>query len=234
MSHKHTNSSVQHLPLQLDPGLPDGPPPGGKDRQQHICHADPQHWRPLVPSCTPCSPTTVWPITTPNTINTIKFADGTTVVGLITDNDETAYREESFKFLGVHITNKLSRSKHTKTIVKRAQQSLFPRRRLKRFGLGPQILKKFYSCTIESILTGCVTVCCGNRLASDRKALQLAVRTAQYITGAKVHIIQDICTRRCQGEAQKIVRDSRLSSLLSHSKWYRRAKSRSKRFLNSF
>ena len=26
--------------------------------------------------------------------NTIKFADDTTVVGLITDNDKTAYREE--------------------------------------------------------------------------------------------------------------------------------------------
>ena len=95
-----------------------------------------------------------------NTI--IKFADDTTVVGLISDNDEPAYREEvrdlavwcndnnlslnvsktkemivdyrkrraehapihidvavverveSFKFLGVHITNKLSWSKHRK------------------------------------------------------------------------------------------------------------------------
>ncbi|KAM9432273.1 uncharacterized protein ACWYII_016458 [Salvelinus alpinus] len=126
-----------------------------------------------------------------NTI--IKFADDTTVVGLITDNDETAYREvrdlnlwckdnnlslnviktkekivdyrkrrteyatilidgavveqvESFKFLGVHITNKLTWSKHTKTVVK--IEHLFPLRRLKRFGMGPQILKKFYSCTI--------------------------------------------------------------------------------------
>jgi hypothetical protein len=89
------------------------------------------------------------------------------VVGLITNNDETAYREvreltvwcqnnnlsvnvcktkqqivdhrkirtkqapiniagavvervESFKLLGVHITNKLSWSKHTKTVIKRA------------------------------------------------------------------------------------------------------------------
>ena len=32
---------TKHLPLQLDPGLPDSPPPGGKSRQQHICHADP-------------------------------------------------------------------------------------------------------------------------------------------------------------------------------------------------
>jgi hypothetical protein len=130
-----------------------------------------------------------------NTIN--QFSDDTTVVGLITDNNETAYREEvrdlamccqdnnlslnvfktkelivdyrkkrtehvpilidgavveqveSFKFLGVHITNKLTWSKHTKTVVKRARQNLF--RRLKRFGMGPQILKRFYSCTIESI-----------------------------------------------------------------------------------
>ena len=48
---------------------------------------------------------------------------------------------ESFKFLGVHITNKLTWSKHTKTVVTRARQSLFPLRRLKRFGMGPQILK---------------------------------------------------------------------------------------------
>jgi hypothetical protein len=64
---------------------------------------------------------------------------------------------ESFKFLGVHITNKLTWSKHTKTVVKRERQSLFPLRRLKRFGMGLQILKTFYSCTIESILTSCIT-----------------------------------------------------------------------------
>ena len=50
---------------------------------------------------------------------------------------------ESFKFLGVHITNDLSWFKHTKTVVKRAQQNLFPLRRLKRFVMDPQILKKF-------------------------------------------------------------------------------------------
>jgi hypothetical protein len=115
-----------------------------------------------------------------NTI--IMFANDTTVVGLITDNNKTAYREvrdlavwyqdnwyhtgqwcqwsqplpqhdqdkgddcelqekedrahpilidraaveqvESFKFHGVHITNKLTWSKHTRTVVKRARQNL--------------------------------------------------------------------------------------------------------------
>ncbi|TQW86691.1 alkylated DNA repair protein domain-containing protein, partial [Clostridioides difficile] len=90
---------------------------------------------------------------------------------------------ESFKFLSVHITNKVSWSKHTKTVVKRARQSLSPLRRLKRFGMGPPILKTFYSCTIKRILTGCITVWYGNCSASDRKALQRVVSTAQYITG---------------------------------------------------
>ena len=39
---------------------------------------------------------------------------------------------ESFKFLGVRITNKLSWFKHTKTVV-----NSVPLRRLKRFGMGP-------------------------------------------------------------------------------------------------
>ena len=44
---------------------------------------------------------------------------------------------ESFKFLGVPLTNKLTRSKHTMTVVKQARQNLIHLRRLKRFGMGP-------------------------------------------------------------------------------------------------
>ena len=102
---------------------------------------------------------------------------------------------ESFKFLGLHIINKLTWSKHNKTVVKRARQNLFPLRRLKTFSMGPQILKKLYSCTIESILTGCITAWYGNCSASYCKALQRAMRIAHYITGAKLPAIQDYYTR---------------------------------------
>ena len=44
---------------------------------------------------------------------------------------------ESFKFPGVHITQDLSWSTHTNTVVKRAQQCLFLLRSLNRFGMGP-------------------------------------------------------------------------------------------------
>jgi hypothetical protein len=84
--------------------------------------------------------------------------------------------------------------------VKRARQNIFLLRRLKRFGMGPQILKMFYSCTLENILAGCITAWYGNCSASYHKALQRVVRTAQYITGAKLPAIQQIYSSRVRGK----------------------------------
>ena len=71
---------------------------------------------------------------------------------IIIDGAVVEEQVESFKFLGVHITNKLEWSKHTKTVMKRARQSRFLLRKLKGFCMGPQILKRFYSCNIESMV----------------------------------------------------------------------------------
>jgi hypothetical protein len=48
---------------------------------------------------------------------------------------------ESFKFLSVHIMDKLKWSIHTDSMVKKAQKRLFNLRRLKKFGLSPKTLK---------------------------------------------------------------------------------------------
>ena len=98
--------------------------------------------------------------------------------------DGTAVKKvESFKFLGVHINNKLKWPNHTDSVVKKAQQRLFNLRRMKKFVLSPKTLTNFYRCTIESILSGCITAWYGNCSAHDRKALQRVVRSAQRITG---------------------------------------------------
>ena len=73
--------------------------------------------------------------------------------------------------------------------------------------MGPQSLKRFYSCTIESILTGFIPAWYVNCSTSDHKALQKIVRTTQYITRAKLFEIHDLYTRRCQRKALRIVKD---------------------------
>ncbi|KAK3516019.1 hypothetical protein QTP70_001839 [Hemibagrus guttatus] len=147
----------------------------------------------------------------------IKFADDTTVIGLISDSDETSYRAEvqhlvawcadnnlllnisktkeliidfrrekgrtydpihingmavehvsSFKFLETHISEDLSWTTNTSSLVKKAHQCLFYLNTLKKNHLSSTILLNYY----HSILTNCITVWYGNCSVADRKALQ--------------------------------------------------------------
>ncbi len=184
----------------------------------------------------------------------VKYADDTTVIGLITDNDEMAYREEVstltkwcqenhlslnidktkelvvdyrrqsrehtpidktpvervniFKFFGLHITKDLTWSAHTDAVLKKAHQRLFFLRRLRKFRTSPSILRSFYTCTVESILAGCITAWFGNSTAGNRRALQRVVRTARHIVGGELPSLQDIYTRRCTRKAWRIIKDS--------------------------
>ncbi len=228
-------------------------------------------------SCTPCTHTTVHLHTAPMSSSNL----------LITDNDETAYREEvstltkwcqenhlslnidktkelvvdyrrqsrehtpitidktpvervnSFKFLGVHITEDLRWSAHTDAVLKKAHQRLFFLRRLRKFGMSPRILRSFYTCTVESILTGCITAWFGNSTAGNRRALQRVVRTARHIVGGELPSLQDIYTRRCTRKARRIIKDSslpshRLLSLLPSGRRLRSIRSRTSRLRDSF
>ncbi|KAM7379021.1 hypothetical protein PAMP_017842 [Pampus punctatissimus] len=218
----------------------------------------------------------------------IKFADDTTVIGLIRNNDEADYREEvqhlaawcadnnltlntrktkeiimdyrktkpdmhtpvhingtevervsSFKFLGVHISEDLTWTLNTSTLVKKAHQRLFFLRRLKKINLSPQILVNFYRCTIESILTNCITVWYGNCSVADRKSLQRVVKTAQRITGSSLPTIDTIQCKRRLRKAHCITKDTshpnhRLFTLLPSGRRFRSLRSRTSRFRNSF
>ena len=93
---------------------------------------------------------------------------------------------ESFKLLCVHITDHQNWFTHTDSVVKKAQQRLSNLRRLKKIGLAPKTLTNFYRCTIQSILSRCITAWYGNCTARNRRALQMVVRSAQRITGGKL------------------------------------------------
>ncbi len=148
----------------------------------------------------------------------------------ITIDKTPVERVNSFKFLGVHITKDLTWSAHTDAVLKKAHQRLFFLRRLRKFGTSPRILRSFYTCTVESILTGCITAWFGNSTAGNRRALQRVVRTARHIVGGELPSLQDIYTRRCTRKARRIIKDS---SHPSHRR-LRSIRSRTSRLRDSF
>src|SRR4029434_9697598 len=140
----------------------------------------------------------------------------------------------SFKFLGVHISEDLSWTLKTSSLVKKAHQRLFFLRRLKKAHLSPQILENFYRCTIESILTNCISVWYGSCSVADRKSLQRVVKTAQRITGSSLPTIEAVQSKRCLRRAGSIEKDSshpshRLFALLPSGRHYRALRSRTSR-----
>ncbi len=79
-------------------------------------------------------------------------------------------RVSSFKYLGVNISEDLTWTAHIQTQVKKARQRLYHLRQLRKFRVSPAFLKTFYSGTIESVLTECISVWYGNGSNQDCKA----------------------------------------------------------------
>ncbi len=105
--------------------------------------------------------------------------------------------------------------------------------------MSPSILRSFYSCTVESILTGCITAWFGNSTAGNSKALQRVVQTARHIVRGELPSLQDIYTRRCIRKTQRIIKDSshpshRMLSLLPSGRRLRSIRSHTKQLRDSF
>ncbi|KAK3552526.1 hypothetical protein QTP86_013893, partial [Hemibagrus guttatus] len=98
--------------------------------------------------------------------------DTTGVWGLISKNDESAYREESTKFLGVHLVENFTWSLKNQLHQQESPAALYFLRRLRKAHLPTPILNTFYGGTIESVLSSCITAWFGNCTVSDRKTLQ--------------------------------------------------------------
>ena len=130
---------------------------------------------------------------------------------------------ESFKFLGGQITNNLPGSPHADTIVKKAHQCLYFLRRVRRVGISATTLTNLYRCTIERILSDCITAWYGSCSAQDRKKLQRVVNEAQSVMQTSLPSIDSVYTPRCLGKAASILRTPRTPDILS-STFFRREK----------
>ncbi|KAK1784739.1 hypothetical protein P4O66_003410 [Electrophorus voltai] len=148
---------------------------------------------------------------------------------LISDNDERAYMEEI-----KHLENwcqEINLLLNIRPILvppyqlpgKEGSSASLPPQTPKGLQTTSKVLRNFYTCTIERILTGNITVWFGNSTKQDRQALQRVVCSAERITHMELPDLQTIYYKRCQTKARRIVKDpthpkNRLFSLLRKAK----------------
>ncbi|XDV31630.1 hypothetical protein PO909_002597 [Leuciscus waleckii] len=191
-----------------------------------------------------------------DSVKMFKFADDTTVVGLIAGDDDVAYRKrgkssqplhingevvervDSFRFLGTTISSSLKWDDNITNITKKAHQRLFFLRQLRKFGVGCKGMLQFYRAAIESVLTFSITVWYGNSTVQQRLQLDRIVNTASKIIGCKLSPICEIYEARIHRKGLKILQDdthpaNSLFSILPSGRRLRAIKTKTSRFLNS-
>ncbi len=114
-----------------------------------------------------------------NSVKLLKFADDTTVIGLIKDGDESAYRQE-VEQLAVWCSL---------------------------INLPQELLKQLYSAIIETVLCSSITVWFGSATKTDIRRLQRTVRTAERMISAPLPNLQDLYISRMRKRAKKVTLD---------------------------
>ncbi len=152
--------------------------------------------------------------------------------------DSTVTAVESFRFLGTTISQDLKWDNHIESIVKKAQQRLYFLCQLRKFNLPQELLKRFYSAIIESVLCMSITVWFSSATKSDLRSLQRVVRTAEQITGTTLPALQELYSSRVSKRAGKITLDPShpahsLFELLLSGRRYRALCTRMARHRNS-
>ncbi len=163
-----------------------------------------------------------------------KWAKTLTGIQIMTDSLYTVGRESRAFFVNF---NTLANGYGTRLVVRVGQHQRL--RRLRKFGTSPSILRSFYTCTVESILTGCITAWFGNSTAGNRKALKRVMRTARHIVGGELPSLQDFYTRRFMRKARRIIKDSshpshKLLSLLPSGRRLRSIRSHTSQLRDNF
>uniref|UniRef100_A0A9J8BGG6 Reverse transcriptase domain-containing protein n=1 Tax=Cyprinus carpio carpio TaxID=630221 RepID=A0A9J8BGG6_CYPCA len=183
-----------------------------------------------------------------------KFADDTTVIGLIRNNDETAYRED-VQYLSAWCTDNnlfLNASKKKELIVdfRKKKGSTHVPIHINRMAVERVSSFKFLATPSRRTCPGTQTPLAwsrrltstawyGNCSVADHKALQRVGKTVQCITGTTLPAIEDI-QRKCRlRRACSILKDSshpeqRLFNLLPSGWPFRSLRTRTSRLRNSF
>lgn len=147
---------------------------------------------------------------------------------------------DSYRYLGIHMDNKLVWKVHVDAVCSRVQQRLHFLRRLRTFGVNREVQLLFYHAVVESLLRYGISAWFGNLTVQSKAQITRLIQTAMKIMGVSQHpSLQAIFQQTITRQAQKIISDPTHVlhpeyQLLPSGRRYRVPLSRYNRFKHSF
>lgn len=111
---------------------------------------------------------------------------------------------DSYKYLGVHLNNKLDWTTNTDALYKKGQSRLHLLRRLRSFGVCRTLLKTFYDSVVASALFYAV-VCWGGCTDRDRNRIDKLVRRSGSVLGCSLESVVVVGERRMLAKLTSIM-----------------------------
>lgn len=103
---------------------------------------------------------------------------------------------DSYKYLGVHINNKLDWTHNTDALYRKGQSSMFFLSRLRSFGVCSGLLKTFYQSMVASALFFAVVCWWGGVKTGEVNRLNKFVRKARSVVGLDLDSLETVAERR--------------------------------------
>ena len=126
----------------------------------------------------------------------------------LTLNREAVERVSSYKYLGTIIDSRLTFNDNTQTIFKKCQQWIYVLRRLRLLGIAPPILRSFYVCHIESLITFSLLAWYQGLSETNKAKLRRVITLGSKLCGEQCSTLQWLYDQRMAKKASNIARHS--------------------------
>ncbi|KAI3366512.1 hypothetical protein L3Q82_000642 [Scortum barcoo] len=114
-------------------------------------------------------------------------------------------RVRTYKYLGVHLNNKLDWTDNTDSLYKRGQSRLYMLRRLGSFGVCRPLLRTFYETVVASVVSYAVVCWGGGCSERDKKRLNRLIKRASSVCGCPLDSIEVMGERRALAKLSTIM-----------------------------
>ncbi|XP_054642346.1 alpha-1,3-mannosyl-glycoprotein 4-beta-N-acetylglucosaminyltransferase A isoform X3 [Dunckerocampus dactyliophorus] len=112
---------------------------------------------------------------------------------------------DSYKFLGVHLNNKLDWSVNTHALYKKGQSRLHLLRRLRSFGVCRTLLRTFYDSVVASAIFYAVGCWRGGSTDRDRSRINRLIRRASSVLDGPLDSVEEVGERRMLAKLTSIM-----------------------------